>query len=480
MKKNDKKQSGQVFTPKFIVDNMLDYCGYTGSAIVDKHIIDNSCGCGAFLCEIADRYCSACLDAGLSTETTKHGLCKYIHGLDLDTAAIDDCIRKLNAIVAKYGIFDIHWDIRVENALKVGEYDGLMDFVVGNPPYVRVHNLETNYSDVKTFAFNKDGMTDLYLAFYEIGFNMLAEGGKLCYITPSSWLNSLAATSMRRYIMRHRNLISVVDLEHFQPFDNVTTYTMIALFSKDGRNDRFGYYIYDTHSKSRIHVCDLAYTDIYIDGNFYLSDCSALNALHCIKTAPVTQFARVKNGFATLADNVFINDIIPDSPYTIKTIKASTGKWHKCFFPYDHNGKPIVAEQVFANNGIKMYMESRRRDILKNKEDFPEWYLYGRTQALADVCKRKIAINTIIKDIDSIRLEEVPAGCGVYSGLYILTDESIDTIKSIIINPDFIEYVALLKKYKSGGYYTFNSKDIEQYINYKLTYNNENREQHIA
>ena len=30
-------------------------------------------------------------------------------------------------------------------------------------------------------------------------------------------------------------------------------------------------------------------------------------------------------------------------------------------------------------------------------------------------------------------------------------------------------YIKTLKKYKSGGYYTFNSKDVEQYVNYYLS-----------
>ena len=79
--------------------------------------------------------------------------------------------------------------------------------------------------------------------------------------------------------------------------------------------------------------------------------------------------------------------------------------------------------------------------------------------------------------MDSIKIKEVPAGCGVYSGLYILTNVEVNTIREIIVCEEFIKYVALLKKYKSGGYYTFSSKDIEQYINYKLTYQYDKRKQ---
>ena len=108
---------------------------------------------------------------------------------------------------------------------------------------------------------------------------------------------------------------------------------------------------------------------------------------------------------------------------------------------------------------------SKGRDIEEDKY----WYLFGRTQALKDVSKKKYAINTIIKDINSIRLEYVPEGCGIYSGLYILTDIEFDTIKQILLSNDFISYISLLKNYKSGGYFTFSSKDLEQFLNYKLT-----------
>ena len=52
------KHSGQVFTPGFLVRNMLDYAGYVCGNILEKHIIDNSCGAGAFLCEAVARYCN--------------------------------------------------------------------------------------------------------------------------------------------------------------------------------------------------------------------------------------------------------------------------------------------------------------------------------------------------------------------------------------------------------------------------------------
>ena len=65
------KHSGQVFTPDFLVFSILDYAGYTKGKILQKHVIDNSCGDGAFLCEITNRYCEDYLTANGSIKDSK-------------------------------------------------------------------------------------------------------------------------------------------------------------------------------------------------------------------------------------------------------------------------------------------------------------------------------------------------------------------------------------------------------------------------
>ncbi|MFG6319101.1 MAG: hypothetical protein K1W33_04465 [Clostridia bacterium] len=37
-----------------------------------------------------------------------------------------------------------------------------------------------------------------------------------------------------------------------------------------------------------------------------------------------------------------------------------------------------------------------------------------------------------------------------------------------MLDEEFGEYVSLLGKYKSGGYYTFSSKDVKTYLDYKI------------
>lgn len=465
---NKTKHIGQIFTPDYIVNSILDYCGYNGNEILEKHIIDNSCGDGAFLREIVRRYIIVSLENNIGLNIIEERLSKYIHGIDNDKIAFDSCVENLNKIAHEYGIENVKWDLYNTSSLSFNSFNGHMDFVVGNPPYVRVHNLDSTYDEVKTYMFANGGMTDLYLAFFELGFRMLKEDGVLCYITPNSWLNSLAADNMRKYILQHKNLVALIDLEHFQAFENATTYTMISQFKKSHKSEYFDYYIYDGNGHNRIFVEQLSLNDVYIDSYFYLSDKNHLEKIRKIKGQKTVKYVSVKNGFATLADNVFIGANIPDSPITINVVKASTGKWYKCLFPYNKLGKPLTKEEIFSCEEVKNHFLSNKEKLLKGKKEYPSWYLFGRTQALADVFRPKLSINSLIRDVKDFKLIELNSGEGIYSGLYIITDYeiSMSEIKNAIATPEFVEYIKTLKKYKSGGYYTFNSKDVEQYVNY--------------
>ena len=76
------------------------------------------------------------------------------------------------------------------------------------------HNLDTSYDAVK-IKFAEKGMTDLFIVFFEIGFNMLSTNGCMSPITPSSWLSSQAGKNLRTYILHNKNLSGLIDLEHF-------------------------------------------------------------------------------------------------------------------------------------------------------------------------------------------------------------------------------------------------------------------------
>lgn len=300
---------------------------------------------------------------------------------------------------------------------------------------------------------------------------MLSLQGLLCYIAPSSWLNSVAAENMRAHIRRHRNLLSIVDLGHFQPFE-ATAYTMITLLDRQGGHDQVDYYTYDAATNSPTFVTTVGVKDMDIKDGFYLSTPENLRWLRQILCAPTQRKAIVKNGYATLCDKVFIGKF-PFREFVIPVVKASTAEQTEAFYPYDKKGRPISQQEIFSHREVAAYLSENKEQLLKQKDEYacPTWYLYGRTQGLLDTYRKKYAVSSIVKDVKSIKLRQCPEGTGVYGGLYILTDIDESLLNGIIFSEQFILYLQLLKGYKSGGYYTINSKKLEAFINYQINAN---------
>ncbi|MCK9575313.1 MAG: N-6 DNA methylase [Clostridia bacterium] len=81
---NKTKNLGQIYTPAHIVNDILNLVDYSGEKILQKHIIDNSCGNGAFLQEIIEKYISAYKVQHGSLLGVESELSKYIHGIEID------------------------------------------------------------------------------------------------------------------------------------------------------------------------------------------------------------------------------------------------------------------------------------------------------------------------------------------------------------------------------------------------------------
>lgn len=466
------KHRGKIYTPDYLVKIILDRAGYCGSGILKKHVIDNSCGDGQFMIYVVDRYCKEYLKKSGDVSGLKRDLELYIHAIDIDKGELEICKRRCDEVASTYGIDGVDWDFINGNAMIINKYDGKMDFVVGNPPYVRIHNLGEDTALIKSYTFCKNGMTDLYILFYEIGIQMLNKTGVLAYITPSSFFASLAGREMRSHLIENNLLTSVCDLKHFQAF-NATTYTAIIVLRRNNHKDSVKYAEFDAESLSAVEVSTLSRDDYVIDGKFYFSDKSSLAFLRAVLECDSTHDFSVKNGYATLADKIFINDFNFKSKFIIPVIKASCARWTTALYPYDKNGNLYGESELFKDENVKNYLLEKKATLVNRsneKDSAKYWYAFGRSQAIGDTYRNKLALNTLLKTKNDIKLIEAGSGTGVYSGLYIVSDTiPLHKLKNAIVSDDFCEYVAMLGKYRRGGYYTYSSKDVTRFLNYKLS-----------
>lgn len=461
----DKKNMGQVFTPTDIVCEMLDKIEFTKRNVFTYKIMEPSFGDGAFLLQIIERIIQYGRLVGFDDENILNTILNNVYGIEKDTVYYNKGIENIRRLLTIEGIEykgnfpNLH---NADTLQKFQEFEDTFDIVIGNPPYVRIHNIE-NPDIVKKLSFSGDGMTDLYMAFFDLGLKMLNKTGKLCFITPNSYFNSSAGKTMRKYFIENTLLVDVKNFGHKQLFENATTYCCITTLDK---NNKLRVISYEETGKN---VALLDYNTFFVNQCFYFAKNINFRDIITYNGASV---CTVKNGCATLMDKFFINSEISDgTAFSVPIVKASTGKEYKCFYPYDKLGniididtikdiEPHTARLLFDN---KSALEARAID------SNGVWYGFGRSQAINDTYKKKFAINSLYKTVSDVHIYPCDIGCAVYGGLYILTELSYEELKNILQSKEYIDYVTTIGKYKSGGYYTVNSKEVEKFINYFAT-----------
>ena len=116
--------------------------------------------------------------------------------------------------------------------------NGGFDVILGNPPYVR-QELFTNLKPYLQQHYDAyHGVADLYVYFYELGLNkLLATGGRLGYISSSSFFKTSSGEPLRRLLRQHGQIETLVDFGDWQVFEGVTTYPAIVVLQKYAADD---------------------------------------------------------------------------------------------------------------------------------------------------------------------------------------------------------------------------------------------------
>ena len=102
-----------------------------------------------------------------------------------------------------------------------GINDGF-DIVIGNPPYVRQEKIKELKPTLKDRYDCYTGTADLYVYFYERGFQMLRNNGVLTYISSNKYFRSAYGKKLRDFLVRHATVSQLID------FGDAPVFTSIA------------------------------------------------------------------------------------------------------------------------------------------------------------------------------------------------------------------------------------------------------------
>ena len=96
------------------------------------------------------------------------------------------------------------------------------DVVIGNPPYVRQEKIRHLKPALKNQYDCYTGTADLYVYFYERGFQMLQNNGVLTYISSNKYFRSAYGKKLRDFLARQSTLSQLID------FGDAPVFTSIA------------------------------------------------------------------------------------------------------------------------------------------------------------------------------------------------------------------------------------------------------------
>ena len=85
------------------------------------------------------------------------------------------------------------------------------DVVIGNPPYVRQEKIRHLKPALKNQYNCYTGTADLYVYFYERGFQMLREDGVLTYISSNKYFRATYGVKLRDFLARHSTVSQLID-----------------------------------------------------------------------------------------------------------------------------------------------------------------------------------------------------------------------------------------------------------------------------
>ncbi|MGQ4005175.1 Eco57I restriction-modification methylase domain-containing protein [Francisellaceae bacterium CB300] len=141
--------------------------------------------------------------------------------------------------------------------------NGGFDVVIANPPYVRQEKIKDlkakqEIQDFKSYA----GTADLYIYFFEKGYDLLKSSGVLTYITSNKWTRAKYGAKFRKFTLENTQLLDYIDFNGVKVFDSATVDTSVMILRKSQIKDtEFQYCLVDsTYNKN-------ANLDKYINQN---------------------------------------------------------------------------------------------------------------------------------------------------------------------------------------------------------------------
>ena len=501
---SDRIVNGAIYTPsdirEYIVNQSLDNRNINFQTI---KLADIACGCSGFL------YTAAKEIKRRTGNSYQFIFQNQIFGLDIQEYSVTRSKLLLSLLAISEGedieqyYFNIHQgDTLVFNwAGVINNFQGF-DVIVGNPPYVSARNLDDAAKEnVKLWEVCSTGNPDLYIPFFQIGYENLAPNGILGYITMNTFFKSLNGRALRRYFEENRITIRIIDFGTHQIFRSKSTYTCICFLENTEQN--FVEY-YKSVTKELPNSRDL-----YNKVNFHnldakkgwnLNNNEIISRIESVGT-PFGELYKTRHGIATLRNDLFIfkpvaededffylqnGNLYPIEKGICKDILNSNklsrsidfdNVREKVLFPYNDENKPKALEEEFLKDVFPeayKYLKKKKQELAKRdkgKGEYEKWFAFGRTQSLEKV-ENKLFFPKFSDQTPNYLLSN-DINLLFYNGQAVIghSEEEMLLAKKIMESRLFWYYIKTSSKPYTSNYYSLNGNYINNFGVFDFTNN---------
>jgi len=228
---------GVVFTKAWVVELLLDLAGYDDQAnLVDAQAVEPAAGEGAFLVPMALRLVRSCLRQGRPLLDCAASLIAY----ELDSSSADTTRQAVAMALRSADVSQAVAEQLAERWVRAGDYlfEAFRlppaDFVIGNPPYIRLEDIPPENASLYRDAYpTMRGRADLYVAFFEAALRQLRDNGVCAFICADRWMLNQYGAELRRLVTRSYGVETVVEMHNANPFDDdVSAYPAITVIRR--------------------------------------------------------------------------------------------------------------------------------------------------------------------------------------------------------------------------------------------------------
>jgi len=493
---SDRIVNGAIYTPSDIREYIVTQSfRREGDRITNAKIADIACGCSGFL------YTAAIELRRVTGNNYQHIFQNQIFGLDIQEYSVNRSKLLLSLLALSEGedVEEFHFNIHTGDALLFNWEEHYPNFegfqiIVGNPPYVSARNLDAEAKEnIKNWSVSTSGNPDLYIPFFQIGYENLAENGILGFITMNTFFKSLNGRALRSYFERNSTSIKIIDFGTQQIFKSKSTYTCICFLENTERN-------YIEYHKSidrqlptnRNQYSRINYTSLDARKGWNLNENEIISRIEATGT-PFGEKYKTRHGIATLKNDIYIfKPVAEDDDYfylqngSLYPIEKGICKdilnsnklsrdinfdtvVEKVLFPYNDEVKPKALDEEFLRENFPRafeYLQVKKKILAgrdKGKGKYEKWFAFGRTQSLEKVGNKlffpkfsdKIPSYLISNDDDLL----------FYNGQAIIghSEEEMLLVKKILESRLFWYYIKTTSKPYSSEYYSLNGTYIKNF-----------------